>query len=357
MNITNTDNRVASNGHNSQTAINNQVIKIAITGAAGQISYSIIFRIASGELFDRNTKIVLNLIDLEAMQNVLHAIKMELMDCAFANVVAINVFSDIHLGFEDIDIAFLIGAKPRMKGMERSDLLKDNGEIFAIQGKALDSVAKKNVKALVVGNPANTNCLIAIHNAKNRLTPHNFSAMMRLDYNRLIAQLANKINCNVSEIQKVVVWGNHSANQYPDIRHAVITHGNQSTDKQIISMVDHSWVINELIPTVQTRGAKVIEMRGSSSAASAANAAIDHMRDWVFGTNNLWTSMGVLASSEYVNIKDVVYGFPVKFTQDANGNMQYSIIKDVAIDEFSHKMMQNSFNELIAEMDAVKHLL
>lgn len=321
-------------------------IKIAITGAAGQIGYSILFRIASGDMLGYDQPIILQLLDIEPAKLVLKGVLMELEDCAFPLLQKVTISHDPYEAFEDIDIAILIGAKPRSKGMERRDLLETNGAIFTQQGQALNKVAKKTVKVLVVGNPANTNTLIALCNAKD-LTPQNFSSMMLLDHNRAINQLAIKTEYPITDISKIIIWGNHSTTQYPDISHAYI--GN----KIATSLVDENWIINDFIPTVQKRGAKVIEARGLSSAASAANAAIYHIRNWVLGTNpNDWITMGVLSDGSYDIPSGVIYGFPVTCK---NGN--FEIVKNLPINSFSNQYMQLSYEELQEEKRLISKLL
>lgn len=320
-------------------------IKVAITGAAGQISYSILFRIANGDMLGKDQPIILQLLEVEAALPALSGVVMELNDCAFPLLQGITTSSDPMVAFNDVDIAILIGSKPRSKGMERKDLLKDNGAIFTGQGKALGAVAKKDVKILVVGNPANTNALIAMKNASG-LNPYNFTAMLRLDHNRALSQIAQKTNTSLAQINKVCVWGNHSSTQYPDLSNAVID--NQS----IKASLDQDWIENNFIPTVQKRGAEIIAARGLSSAASAANAAIDHMRDWVLGSNGRWVSMGILSDNNPYGIADgLVFGFPVLCN-----NGKYEIVPNLNIDEFSRKQIDISCEELIAERAEVEHL-
>ncbi len=321
-------------------------IKIAVTGAAGQIGYSILFRIASGEMLGHDQPVILNLLDIEPAMNALNGILMELEDCAFPLLQSISISHDPFVAFTDIDIAILVGAKPRSKGMERKDLLEANGAIFTVQGKALAAVAKKDVKVLVVGNPANTNALITLKNAPG-LNHKNFTAMMRLDHNRAITQLAKKTNKHSTDIKKITVWGNHSLTQYPDIFHATVNGIVAS------SLVDNSWLENDFLPIVQKRGTTIIEARGLSSAASAANAAIDHIRDWILGTpENDWVTMGVASDGSYNIPEGVIYGFPVTCK-----NGQYEIVKNLSINEYSQKKMINTYNELLEEREAIKHLL
>jgi malate dehydrogenase len=326
---------------------NNKPIKVAITGAAGQIGYSLLFRIACGDLLGKNQPVILQLLDIPAAITALQGLKMELDDCAFDTLHKVELHDDPYTAFADADIAFLVGSRPRSKGMERKDLLLVNGEIFVKQGQALSEVAKPNVKVLVVGNPANTNALIAMHNAKN-LKPDNFTAMLMLDHNRSISQLAQKTGYLNHDINKIVVWGNHSATQYPDLHHALIA------GKPALDLVSQEWFKQEFIPCVQTRGAKVIEARGASSAASAASAALDHMRNWVLGsTNNDFVSMGIFTDGSNYNIGNgVVYGLPVNCN---NGNLV--IVDGLVCNEFSRTMIEQTMQELLQERDAVKHLL
>ena len=321
-------------------------IKVAVTGAAGQIGYSILFRIASGEMLGSDQPVILQLLDIEPSLTALNGVVMELDDCAFPLLRGITTSHDPYVAFQDIDVAILIGARPRSKGMERKDLLEANGAIFTVQGKALASVAKKDVKVLVVGNPANTNALITMKNASG-LNPHNFTAMMRLDHNRALTQLAQKTNTHITDIKHMTIWGNHSATQYPDIFHATVAGKNAS------DLVDQVWLENNFIPTIQKRGAAIIEARGLSSAASAANAAIHHIRDWLLGTaHNDWVTMGVPSDGSYGIPEGVIYGFPVTCRDG-----KYQIVQGLDINEFSRDRMMATYNELIEERDAVKHLL
>jgi malate dehydrogenase len=321
-------------------------IKVAITGSAGQIGYSLLFRIASGDMLGHDQPIILQLLEIEPALNALKGVVMELEDCAFPLLHGITTSHDPFVAFQDVDIAILVGARPRSKGMERKDLLEANGAIFTTQGKALAQVAKKDIKVLLVGNPANTNALITLKNAP-RLNPHNVTAMMRLDHNRTISQIATKTGKHVSTIKKITVWGNHSATQYPDIFHSEVD------GVPTYKLVEQSWLENYLIPTVQKRGAAIIEARGLSSAASAANAAIDHIRNWVCGTNNGdWVSMAVLSDGSYDIPEGVMYGFPVTCK-----NGTYQIVQGLEINEFSRKNMMTTYNELLEEKDAIKHLL
>lgn len=320
-------------------------VKVAVTGAAGQISYSLLFRIASGDMLGKDQPIILQLLDIEPSIPALKGVVMELDDCAFPLLQGITVSHDPYVAFQDVDIAMLVGARPRSKGMERKDLLEANGAIFTTQGKALASVAKKDVKVLVVGNPANTNAYIAMKNASG-LNPKNFTAMLRLDHNRSISQIAAKTGKHVTDVKNIIVWGNHSATQYPDIFHASVD------GKKVSDLVDQAWLESYFIPTVQKRGAAVIEARGLSSAASAANAAIDHIRDWVLGTNGAWVTMGIPSDGSYGIPEGVIYGFPVTCKDG-----KYEIVQGLEISEFSRSRMTATYNELLEERDAVKHLL
>jgi malate dehydrogenase len=321
-------------------------IRIAITGAAGQIGYSMLFRIASGELLGTSQPVILQLLDIPQSQAALRGVVMELEDCAFPNVHQIILTDDPRVAFRDVEIAILVGARPRSKGMERKDLLEANGAIFSEQGRVLNEVAARNVKILVVGNPANTNALIALKNAPD-LDPRNFTAMLRLDHNRAIAQVAAKLSQPVRDVNKMVVWGNHSSTQYPDLSHAEI-----GGRKVIETLKDHDWIESNFIPTVQKRGAAIIEARGLSSAASAANAAISHVRDWLSGSpQNDWVTMGVPSDGSYGIPEGVIYGFPVT---TSNGN--YTIVQNLPISELGRKHMQDTYKELLEERDGVKHL-
>jgi malate dehydrogenase len=319
-------------------------IRVAVTGAAGQISYSLLFRIASGEMLGKDQPVILQLLEIEPAMNALKGVIMELEDCAFPLVQGIVASHDPMVAFKDVDIALLVGARPRSKGMERKDLLEANGAIFTVQGKALAAVANKNVKVLVVGNPANTNALIALENASG-LNPRNFTAMLRLDHNRAYSQLAAKTAAHTTDIDGIVVWGNHSATQYPDITTATVK-GKKASD-----LVDQAWLVDNFIPTVQKRGAAIIEARGLSSAASAANAAIEHIRDWVLGTNGKIVSMGVPSDGSYGIPEGVIYGFPCVCS-----NGDYTIVQGLEVSEFSRERMVATLQELNEERDAVKHL-
>ena len=305
-----------------------------------------LFRIASGAFLGPDQPVILQLIELPAAVNALKGVSMELDDCAFPLLKGIVQTTDLNKGFEGADYSFLVGSKPRLKGMERGDLLKDNGAIFAPIGKALSEVANKNCKTIVVGNPANTNCLIAAANSKN-IPAENFTAMTRLDHNRAVAQLAEKTNTDLTKIEKVIIWGNHSATQYPDLHHATID------GKPALSVVnDDAWYKKTYIPAVAQRGAAIIAARGSSSAASAANAAIDHMRDWALGTKGKITSMGVPSDGSYGIEKGLIFSFPV--TTD---NGKYTIVQGLSNNQFSIELLEKTKKELIEERELVKHLL
>ena len=323
-------------------------MRVAITGAAGQIGYSLLFRIANGDLLGKDQPVILQLLEIpdEKAQKALAGVMMELDDCAFPLLAGMSAHSDPMTAFKDIDIALLVGARPRGPGMERKDLLSANAQIFTAQGKALNAVAKKTVKVLVVGNPANTNAYIAMKSAPD-IPAKNFTAMLRLDHNRALSQLANKLTKPVANIEKLVVWGNHSPTMYPDYRFATID-GKSVKD----SINDSVWNKDTFIPTVGKRGAAIIDARGLSSAASAANAAIDHMHDWVLGTNGKWVTMGLASKGEYGIPAEVIYGFPVVCE-----NGEYKMIEGLEIDEFSRERMTHTLNELLEEQAGVKHLL
>ena len=323
-------------------------MRVAITGAAGQIGYSLLFRIANGDLLGKDQPVILQLLEIpdEKAQKALGGVMMELEDCAFPLLAGMSAHSDPMTAFKDIDIALLVGARPRGPGMERKDLLSANAQIFTAQGKALNAVAKKTVKVLVVGNPANTNAYIAMKSAPD-IPAKNFTAMLRLDHNRALSQLASKLAKPVANIEKLVVWGNHSPTMYPDYRFATID-GKSVKD----SINDPIWNKDTFIPTVGKRGAAIIDARGLSSAASAANAAIDHMHDWVLGTNGKWVTMGIPSKGEYGIPAEVIYGFPVVCE-----NGEYKMIEGLEIDEFSRERMTHTLNELLEEQAGVKHLL
>ena len=323
-------------------------MRVAVTGAAGQIGYSLLFRIANGDMLGKDQPVILQLLEIpdEKAQKALAGVMMELDDCAFPLLVGMTAHSDPMTAFKDIDVALLVGARPRGPGMERKDLLSANAQIFTAQGKALNAVAKKTVKVLVVGNPANTNAYIAMKSAPS-IPAKNFTAMLRLDHNRALSQLASKLNKPVAEIEKLIVWGNHSPTMYPDYRFATID-GKSVKD----SINDAAWNKDTFIPTVGKRGAAIIDARGLSSAASAANAAIDHVHDWVLGTNGKWVTMGIPSKGEYGIPAEVIYGFPVVCE-----NGEYKMIEGLEIDEFSRERMTHTLNELLEEQAGVKHLL
>ena len=323
-------------------------VRVAVTGAAGQIGYAVLFRIASGEMLGKDQPVILSLLEvpMEKPQAALKGVIMELEDCAFPLLVGIEAHGDPMTAFKDADYALLIGSRPRGPGMERAELLAVNAEIFTAQGKALDKVASRNVKVLVVGNPANTNAYIAMKSAPS-LPRENFTAMLRLDHNRALSQVAAKTGKAVADIEKLAVWGNHSPTMYADYRFATI--GGASV-KDMIN--DQVWNADTFLPTVGKRGAAIIAARGVSSAASAANAAIDHMRDWALGTQGKWVTMGVPSNGEYGIPKDVMFGFPV-----TTENGQYKIVEGLPIDAFSQERINLTLAELQGEQDGVKHLL
>lgn len=329
----------------SSAAFGKPPVRVAVTGASGQIGYALLFRIASGAMLGPEQPVQLQLLELPQAMKALQGVVMELHDCAFPLLHSIVATDDPKKAFEGADVALLVGAKPRTKGMERNDLLRDNAAIFSVQGKALNEVANRNVKVLVVGNPANTNALIAASNAPN-INPRNFSAMTRLDHNRGLAQLALHLNTNVSKIEKFCIWGNHSSTQYPDISHALID------GKPARQLLEEKWVRETFIPTVQKRGAAIIEARGASSAASAASAAIDHMRDWIRGTNGQWVSMAVWSEGLYGESKGTYFSYPVICK-----NGDYQIVKGLTIDAFSRARLDETNKELLSEKEAVLNML
>lgn len=324
-----------------------QPVRIAVTGAAGNISYAMLFRIASGEMLGKDQPVILNLLEITPALDALKGVVMELQDCAFPLLVDIVQTDDAKVAFKDVSYALLVGSRPRGPGMERKDLLEANAAIFSAQGKALNEVAKRDVKVLVVGNPANTNAVIAQRNAPD-LDPRNFTAMTRLDHNRAIAQLAEKTESTVNDVKKMIIWGNHSSTQYPDLTACTVN------GKPALDLVDRDWYENTYIPEVQKRGAAIIKARGASSAASAANAAIDHMRTWVMGTDgDDWVSMAVYSNGEYGVAKGLIYSFPCTCS-----NGDWSIVEDVDVSaEFSKEKMAATEQELSEERDAVSHLL
>jgi malate dehydrogenase len=323
-------------------------VRVAVTGAAGQIGYALLFRIASGEMLGKDQPVILQLLEIpdEKAQKALKGVMMELEDCAFPLLAGMEPHSDPMTAFKDTDYALLVGARPRGPGMERADLLAANAQIFTAQGKALDKVASRDVKVLVVGNPANTNAYIAMKSAPS-LPRENFTAMLRLDHNRAASQIAAKTGVKVGDIEKLTVWGNHSPTMYADYRFAT---ANGKSIKDAIN--DQEWNANVFLPTVGKRGAAIIEARGLSSAASAANAAIDHMRDWALGSNGKWVTMGVPSNGEYGIPKDIVFGFPV-----TTENGKYKIVEGLEIDAFSQERLNKTLDELKGEQDGVKHLL
>lgn len=321
-------------------------VTVTITGAAGNIGYALAFRVASGQMLGADQPVNLNLLEIPAAQGVVAGVVMELHDCAFATLNRVTATDDAKLAFRDCDYALLVGARPRGPGMERKDLLVENAKIFSAQGKALNEVASRSVRVLVVGNPANTNSLIAQHNAPS-LDARNFTAMTRLDHNRGRAQLALKAGVAVGDVRRVIIWGNHSGTQYPDLHHATVA------GSPALSVVDQAWFRDTYIPTVQQRGAAVIKARGSSSAASAAAAAIDHMHDWALGTpSGDWVSMAVPSDGSYGIPAGVIYSYPV--TCNGGG---YGIVQGLGIDEFSRARMQATYDELCEERAGVQDLL
>ena len=320
--------------------------RIAVTGAAGQIGYSLLFRIASGAMLGPDQPVILQLLDLPQAQAAVKGVVMELEDCAFPLLEGVVITDDPEVAFKDADVALLVGARPRSKGMERKDLLSANAEIFTVQGRALNKVASRDVKVLVVGNPANTNAYIAMKSAPD-LPKKNFTAMLRLDHNRALSQLSAKASKPVASIEKLIVWGNHSPTMYPDIRFAT-TDG--ASLKALIN--DDVWNNDVFIPTVGKRGGAIIEARGLSSAASAANAAIDHVRDWVLGSQGKWVTMGIPSSGAYGIPEDVIFGVPV-----TTENGEYKLVEGLEIDAFSKGKIDITLQELLEEQDGVKHLL
>jgi malate dehydrogenase len=317
---------------------------VSLTGSSGNIGYAMAFRIASGEMLGKDQPVILNLIDIPEMEPKLLGVKMELEDCAFPLLHKINTTSNMNVGFKDADCALLVGSRPRSKGMERGDLLKINGKIFIETGKALSDNAKKTCKTLVVGNPANTNCLIAMKHAKN-IPSENFNAMTRLDHNRALAQLSLKSNTPLEGIERLVIWGNHSSTMYPDLHYAKVG------GKDALSIVGKEWYEKTYIPEVAKRGAAIINARGASSAASAANAAIDHMRDWVLGTKK-WVSMSIPSTGQYGVPKDIIYSFPCTVE-----NGKAVIVSGLELNDFSKKMMKITADELLSERQEIESML
>ena len=323
-------------------------MRVAVTGAAGQIGYSLLFRIANGDMLGKDQPVILQLLEIpaEKAQNALKGVMMEIDDCAFPLLAGMTAHSDPMTAFKDADVALLVGARPRGPGMERKDLLEANAQIFTAQGKALDAVASRDIKVLVVGNPANTNAYIAMKSAPS-LPAKNFTAMLRLDHNRALSQIAAKTGKPVASIEKLFVWGNHSPTMYADYRYAEID-GASVKD----SINDDAWNRDVFLPTVGKRGGAIIEARGVSSAASAANAAIDHIHDWVLGTGGKWTTMGIPSDGSYGIPEGVIFGFPV-----TTENGEYKIVQGLTVDAFSQERINVTLNELLEEQNGVKHLL
>ena len=321
-------------------------VRVTITGAAGQIGYQLAFRIASGQMLGTDQPVILQLLEIPPALPALQGVVMELDDCAFATLAGVVATDDPNIAFKDSDFAVLVGARPRGPGMERKDLLEANAQIFSVQGKAINDHASHDIRVLVVGNPANTNALIASSNAPD-INPRNFTAMTRLDHNRASAQLAQKTGKHVSSVSRLTIWGNHSATQYPDIHHATVD-GADAT-----SLVDQDWLADEFIPVVQQRGAVIIKARGASSAASAASAAIDHMHDWALGTDgDGWVSMAIPADGSYGIEPGIVYSYPVRCRDGG-----YEIVQDLSINEFSRSRMDATETELREERAAIESLL
>ncbi len=321
-------------------------VRVAVTGAAGHISYGAVFRIAAGDMLGPDQPVILQLLEIPPAMDALAGVVMELDDCAFPLLRGVVMSDDPETAFGDADYALLIGAKPRGPGMERKDLLHENAKIFSVQGKALNAAASRDVKVLVVGNPANTNALIAQSNAPD-LRPSQFTAMTRLDHNRALSQLAAKTGSHSTDVRKMIIWGNHSATQYPDIHHATVK------GRAAAELVDREWVQKEFIPTVQQRGAAIIKARGASSAASAASAAIDHMRTWTVGTpKDDWVSMAISSDGSYGIAEGVIYSYPVTCR-----NGEYEIVQNLEVNEFSRERMRITEQELREERDAIKELL
>jgi malate dehydrogenase len=334
--------QIASTGEDSMKA----PVRVAVTGAAGQIGYALLFRIAAGDMLGPDQPVILHLLEITPALPALQGVVMELDDCAFPLLAGVVATDDANVAFRDVDYALLVGARPRGPGMERKDLLSANGAIFGPQGKALNAHAKRDVKVLVVGNPANTNALIAQSSAPD-LDPKCFTAMVRLDHNRSKAQLASKVGAHNSDVARVTIWGNHSSTQYPDIHHATIK------GKPALAQVDQAWYENEFIPTVQKRGAAIIKARGASSAASAANAAIGHMRSWALGTpEGDWVSMGIPSDGSYGIAPGVIFGYPVTCKDG-----KYAIVQGLEINAFSRARLDATDKELRAERESIKQLL
>ena len=320
-------------------------VRVAVTGAAGQIGYALLFRIAAGDMLGKDQPVILHLLEITPALPALNGVVMEINDCAFPTLAGVVASDDPNVAFKDVDYALLVGARPRGAGMERKDLLEANGAIFSPQGKALNAHAKRSVKVLVVGNPANTNALIAQQNAPD-LDPKCFTAMVRLDHNRALSQLAEKTGAHTTDIRRVTIWGNHSSTQYPDLHHATVK------GKPALGLVDQAWYKDTFIPTVQQRGAAIIKARGASSAASAASAAIDHMRTWVHGTaEGDWTSMAIPSDGSYGIKPGVIYGYPVTVRNGA-----CSIVQGLEVSAFSRERMDATDKELREERAGVEHL-
>ena len=321
-------------------------VRVAVTGAAGQISYSLLFRIASGDMLGKDQPVILQLLEITPALEALKGVAMELEDCAFPLVDGIVQTDDAKVAFKDADYALLVGARPRGPGMERKDLLEANAAIFSAQGQAINEVASRGIKVLVVGNPANTNALIAQRNAPD-IDPRQFTAMTRLDHNRTMAQLGNKLGKSINDVKKMTIWGNHSSTQYPDLHHCEVD------GKAAIDQVEQDWYENDYIPTVQQRGAAIIKARGASSAASAANAAIDHMRSWALGSDDGdWVSMGIYSDGSYGIQEGLIYSYPCVCK-----NGDWEIVQGLEVNDFSRERMTATETELAEERDAVKHLL
>lgn len=323
-----------------------QPVRVAVTGAAGQIGYALLFRIAAGDMLGKDQPVILQLLEITPALKALAGVVMELDDCAFPLLHGVVATDDPNVAFKDADYALLVGSRPRGPGMERKDLLQANGAIFTVQGKALNDHASRGVKVLVVGNPANTNCLIALKNAPH-LAPEQFSAMTRLDHNRALSQLAARTGAKVSDVRKMIIWGNHSSTQVPDVSHATVA------GRPAASLVDDAWVDGGFVPTVQKRGAAIIDARGASSAASAANAAVDHMRTWALGSpEGDWVSMGVLSSGAYDVAEDIVYSYPVTVRDGV-----VAVVEGLSVNATVRSKMKATEQELLEERAAVEDLL
>lgn len=321
-------------------------VRVAVTGAAGQISYSLLFRIAAGEMLGKDQPVILQMLEITPALGALNGVAMELDDCAFPLLAGMVCTDDPNVAFKDADFALLVGARPRGPGMERKDLLEANAAIFSVQGKAINDHASRDIRVLVVGNPANTNALIAQRNAPD-IKPRQFTAMTRLDHNRAMTQLAQKTGKTINDITNLTIWGNHSSTQYPDIHHAKVA------GADAMGLIDQAWYENDFIPTVQQRGAAIIDARGASSAASAANAAIFHMRDWALGTpGDDWVSMGIYSDGSYGIDEGLIYSFPCRCK-----NGDWEIVQGLEVNEFSRKKMEATETELKEERNAVKDLL